>query len=44
VGAWNFVADLLESGHEVETIEMRKPLGQIGYVIRTAGFAGYPQI
>ncbi len=42
--AWNFVADLLSAGHEVKTIVMEKPFGQIGYVLKTAGHPGYPEI
>lgn len=31
--AWNFIADLLESGCPVKTIELDKPAGKLGYVI-----------
>lgn len=34
--AWNFVADLLDSGHEVEPIPLEKPPGAIGYVMHIA--------
>jgi hypothetical protein len=44
VGAWNFIADLLESGHEVNAIEMDKPPGQIGYVILANGYEACPSI
>jgi hypothetical protein len=43
-GAWNFIVDLLSAGHDVTTIEMEKPLGQIGYVLKTAGYTGCPKI
>lgn len=43
-GAWNFIADLLDAGHGVTVIEMEKPPGQIGYVLKTAGFRGCPEI
>lgn len=44
VGAWNFVADLLESGCEASAIAMEKPPGTTGYVILTSGYPGYPKI
>ncbi len=44
VGAWNFIADLLGAGHDVATIVMDKPRGQIGYVLKTAGYTGCPEI
>ena len=43
-GAWNFIADLLSAGHDVTPIVMEKPPGQIGYVLRTAGYTGCPEI
>jgi hypothetical protein len=43
-GAWNFIADILESGIEVIEIEMEKPCGQVGYVILTKGYVGCPEI
>jgi hypothetical protein len=42
--AWNFVADLLSAEHDVTTIVMEKPFGQIGYVLKTAGRLGCPEI
>ena len=38
-GAWEFVADLLEVGHEVEVIELRVPPGKKGYVLIAEGIA-----
>ena len=35
--AWEFVADLLEAGHEVEIIELRVPPGKTGYVLISDG-------
>lgn len=32
-GAWDFIADLLERGHPVETIILKKPPGKTGYVM-----------
>lgn len=43
-GAWHFIADLLEAGHPCHEIVLEKPPGQIGYVIKTSGFAGCPEI
>jgi hypothetical protein len=43
-GAWNFVAELLSCNHDVTTIAMEKPSGQIGYVLKTAGYKGCPEI
>lgn len=34
--AWTFIADLLEGGCPVETIELHKPAGKLGYVITKA--------
>ncbi len=33
-GAWELVAIRLESGHEVEIIELKKPRGAKGYVMK----------
>lgn len=38
--AWEFVADLLDGGVEIETIELDKPPGKTGYVIKVDGFGG----
>src|ERR1039458_6245190 len=43
-GAWNFIADLLESGCEVRETELRKPPGKIGYVTLVDGHVGCPRI
>ena len=32
--AWEFIADKLEEGHRVETVELRKPPGAKGYVMK----------
>lgn len=32
--AWELIADLLEGGHDVETVELRKPPGAKGYVMK----------
>jgi hypothetical protein len=44
IGAWHFMADLLEQGHPCHQIVLEKPPGQIGYVIKTSGFPGCPKI
>ena len=38
VGAWNFIADLLDAGCEVREIVLEKPLGKIGYEMLTDGY------
>jgi hypothetical protein len=42
-GAWNYIADLLETGHECIAQELDKPPGTIGYVLIADGYAGYPK-
>ena len=32
--AWELIASALESGHEVETVELKKPPGATGYVMK----------
>jgi len=44
VGAWNFIADILESGCDVKELILEKPCGKIAYVIRTTGYPGCPDI
>ena len=44
VSAWNFIADLLSVGHKVSVIEMKKPPGQQGYVLKAPGYTGCPEI
>ena len=34
--AWELIADLLDAGHEVEVVELRKPPGAKGYVMKIA--------
>lgn len=34
VAAWELIADKLEEGHEVEEVELRKPRGAKGYVMK----------
>lgn len=33
-GAWELIASKLESGHRVETVELKKPKGKTGYVMK----------
>lgn len=35
--AWEFVAEKLESGHEIEVIVLKIPAGKIGYVLKVDG-------
>ena len=39
VGAWEFIAELLESGNEIQEIELDNPRGKTGYVILASGGA-----
>lgn len=32
-GAWQFIADLLESGHPIEAVVLQKPPGKQGFVM-----------
>jgi hypothetical protein len=34
-GAWQFIADLLDSGVDVSRIELRRPPGKVAFAIRT---------
>ena len=43
-GAWNFIADLLEAGHEVTTLILEKPPGKTAYVMVAKGYSGCPNI
>ena len=43
-GAWQFIADQLDSGHEVEEIKLAKPPGTVGYVMRIFAGDGKPKI
>jgi hypothetical protein len=38
--AWDFIADLLDGGHEVDTIVLDVPKGATGYVIKYAHPSG----
>ena len=44
VGAWNFIADLLEAGCNVREVILQKPPGKIGYEILVDGYVSCPQI
>ena len=33
-GAWEFIASKLDEGHDVEVIDLRKPLGTKAYVMK----------
>jgi hypothetical protein len=32
-GAWQYIAELVEGGHEIEVITLEKPQGETGYVM-----------
>lgn len=32
--AWELIASKLDSGHQVETVELKKPKGKTGYVMK----------
>src|SRR5437763_10726573 len=44
VGAWEFIAELLESGHAIQEIELENPRGKSGYVILASGGPKRPEI
>lgn len=44
VGAWEFVADLLEAGHSVQVVDLARPPGKKGYVLLAPGGEGRPEI
>ena len=33
-GAWDLIASKIESGHDVEVVKLRKPVGATGYVMK----------
>ena len=33
-GAWDFIASKIENGHDIEVVELRKPVGATGYVMK----------
>src|SRR5580692_8547354 len=43
-GAWDFVAEVLEKGHVMESIVLDRPPGAIAYVLKIAQGAGIPTI
>jgi len=42
--AWEFIASRLEDGHPVEIVELRKPAGSTGYVMKIDIEPGRPQL
>lgn len=42
--AWEFIASHLESGHPVEVVTLRQPLGATGYVMKIDAGVGQPEI
>src|SRR5947208_15781383 len=43
-GGWEFVAEILATDVEVELVVLEKPKGKTGYVIKTPGCPGEPEI
>ena len=43
-GAWEFIVELLASGHPLEEIILEKPPGKKGYVLKHPGAAGRADI
>jgi hypothetical protein len=43
-GAWTFIADLLDKGHHVDIVTLRKPAGKTGYVMIAQGVPARAQI
>lgn len=44
ITAWHYVADQLEAGCDVMPVQLRTPLGEIGYELLFAGAGGYPSV
>jgi hypothetical protein len=43
-GAWEFVAELLEAGHPLKEVDLKKPVGKKGYELLASGGKGRPEI
>lgn len=43
-GAWEFIVECMANGHDIKTIELRKPPGKRGYVMKIPGEGGRPAI
>lgn len=43
-GAWEFIAQTLESGCLITEVEMRKPPNEVGYVVEVDLIAGSPRL
>jgi hypothetical protein len=44
VGAWEFIAELLEAGHPIQEIDLESPTGKKGYVLVASGGEKRPEI
>ena len=42
--AWEFIAERLDDGHPIETVELRKPPGATGYVMKIDIESDRPQL
>ena len=43
-GAWELIADELDEGHKIEVVELRKPAGAKGYVMKIDLEPGVPTL
>ncbi|MCP4655336.1 MAG: hypothetical protein GY856_07950 [bacterium] len=43
-GAWHFIADLLESGHPIDEVVLRKPPGKLAYAMIVDLAPGQPAL
>lgn len=44
VGAWEFIAELLEAGHPIQEIDLEIPAGKKAYVLLASGGEKRPEI
>ncbi len=44
ISAWHYIADLVESGHPIETITLDKPPGETGFVMLVEMEAESPRL
>lgn len=44
VGAWDLIAELLRAGHPLECIDLDKPIGKKGYVMKFRISVGRPPL
>lgn len=44
VSAWEFIADQLDAGHELEEVTLEHPPGKVGYVMKVQIEVGVPRV